>query len=381
MKKTAEMVIIGGGISGLSTAFNLASRGMKDIVLLEKGFLMSGSTGRCGAGVRMQWGTEMNCALSKATCEIFENINEILDFEGDTEFEQGGYLLMAITEKEEEQFKKNIELQHSLGIPSELLTPQEALDIVPDLNIEGIRSCAFCAKDGHANPFRTMQAYAEAAQRHGVEIYTYTEATGIDVVDGKVKGVETNRGYISTDKILIAAGAWSQHVGELAGVKVPVRPERHEILVTEPVNRKLEPMIMSFAGNIYLQQEPGGEFIMGFGPEPHESYSTLSTWEFVEEMCKKAYHYLPYLKNIRIVRQWAGLYEMSPDAQPILGKAEEVEGIYLATGFSGHGFMFGPITGQLMAEYILGLPTTLPIDKLDVGRFDRGELIFEPAVV
>ena len=197
MKKTAEMVIIGGGISGLSTAFNLASRGMKDIVLLEKGFLMSGSTGRCGAGVRMQWGTEMNCALSKATCEIFENINEILDFEGDTEFEQGGYLLMAITEKEEEQFKKNIELQHSLGIPSELLTPQEALDIVPDLNIEGIRSCAFCAKDGHANPFRTMQAYAEAAQRHGVEIYTYTEATGIDVVDGKVKGVETNRGYIS----------------------------------------------------------------------------------------------------------------------------------------------------------------------------------------
>jgi len=382
MKKTAEIVVIGGGIAGLSTAYNLAARGMKDVVVLEKSFLMSGSTGRCGAGVRMQWGTEMNCALSKATCEIFENINEILGFEDDIEFEQGGYLLMAITEKEVEQFKKNIELQHSMGIPSVMITPQEALEIVPDLNIEGILACTFCHKDGHANPFKTMQAYAEAAKRLGVEIYTYTEATGIDVVEGRVKGVQTNKGYISTDKVLIAAGAWSKHVGELAGCEVPVRPERHQILVTEPVNPILRPMIMSFAGNIYLQQEPGGEFIMGFGPEyePPE-YKVTSTWDFVEEMCRKAVHYLPYLKNVRIVRQWAGLYEMSPDAQPILGKAEEVEGVYLATGFSGHGFMFGPITGQLMAEYILGLPTTLPIDKLDVGRFKRGELIFEPSVV
>jgi sarcosine oxidase subunit beta len=381
MKKTAEIVIIGGGISGLATAFNLASRGMKDVVVVEKDYLMSGSTGRCGAGVRQQWGTEMNCALSKASCEIFENINEILDYEGDIEFKQGGYLLMAITEKEVEQFKKNIELQHRMGINSVLLTPQEALEIVPELNIEGILACAFHQKDGHANPFHTMVAYAEAAKRHGVEIYTYTEVTGIDVQGGRVKGVQTNRGYISTDKILIAAGAWSRHVGELAGVEVPVRPERHQILVTEPVNPILKPMIMSFAGNIYLQQEPGGEFIMGFGPAEHETYTTTSTWDFIETMCKKATHYLPYMKNVRVVRQWAGLYEMSPDAQPILGKAEEVEGVYLATGFSGHGFMFGPITGQLMAEYILGLPTTIPIDRMDVGRFKRGELIFEPSVV
>lgn len=381
MKKTAEIVIIGGGISGLSTAYNLASRGMKDIVLLEKKYLMSGSTGRCGAGVRMQWGTEMNCVLAKSTCEIFGNINEILNFEGDVEFQQGGYLLMAITEKEVEQFKLNVELQHKMGIPSVMLTPEEALEIVPELNIEHILACTFCHKDGHANPFKTMQAYAEAAKRLGVEIYTYTEAIGIDVKAGKIKGVNTNRGYISTDKILLAAGAWSRDVGRLAGVEVPVRPERHQILVTEPVNPILEPMIMSFAGNIYLQQEPGGEFIMGFGPAEHETLSITSTWDFIETMCQKAVSYLHYLKDIRVIRQWAGLYEMSPDAQPILGKAEEVEGFYLATGFSGHGFMFGPITGQLMAEYILGLPTTIPIDKLDLGRFKRGELIFEPSVV
>jgi sarcosine oxidase subunit beta len=381
MKKTADIVIIGGGISGLSTAYNLASRGMKDIVLLEKKFLMSGSTGRCGAGVRMQWGTEMNCVLAKSTCEIFENINEMLDFEGDVEFQQGGYLLMAITEKEVEQFRLNIELQHKMNIPSVMLTPEEALNIVPELNTDGILACTFCHKDGHANPFKTMQAYAEAAKRLGVEIYTYTEAIGIDVEEGKIRGVNTNRGYISTDKIVLAAGAWSRDVGRLAGVEVPVRPERHQILVTEPVNPILEPMIMSFAGNIYLQQEPGGEFIMGFGPAEHETFSITSTWDFVETMCQKAVSYLPYLKDIRVIRQWAGLYEMSPDAQPILGKAEEVDGLYLATGFSGHGFMFGPITGQLMAEYILGIPTTIPIDKLDVGRFKRGELIFEPSVV
>ncbi|MGI6485526.1 MAG: NAD(P)/FAD-dependent oxidoreductase [Tepidanaerobacteraceae bacterium] len=381
MKKTAEIVIIGSGISGLSTAYNLASRGMKEIVLLEKNYLMSGSTGRCGAGVRMQWGTEMNCALAKATCDIFENINEMLDFADDVEFQQGGYLLMAITEKEVEQFKLNIELQHKLGIPSEMLTPEEALKIVPELNIENILACTFCHKDGHANPFKTMQAYAEAVKRLGVELYTFTEATGIDVEEGKIKGVNTNNGYISTHNVVVAAGAWSRDVGKLAGVEIPVRPERHQILVTEPVNPILEPMIMSFAGNIYLQQEPGGEFIMGFGPAEHETYSITSTWDFIQTMCRKAVSYLPYLRNIRVVRQWAGLYEMSPDAQPILGKVEEVEGLYLATGFSGHGFMFGPITGQLMAEYILGLPTTIPIDKLDVGRFKRGELIFEPSVV
>lgn len=381
MKKTAEIVIIGSGISGLSTAYNLASRGTKEIVLLEKNYLMSGSTGRCGAGVRMQWGTEMNCALAKATCDIFENINEMLDFADDVEFQQGGYLLMAITEKEVEQFKLNIELQHKLGIPSEMLTPEEALKIVPELNIENILACTFCHKDGHANPFKTMQAYAEAVKRLGVELYTFTEATGIDVEEGKIKGVNTNNGYISTHNVVVAAGAWSRDVGKLAGVEIPVRPERHQILVTEPVNPILEPMIMSFAGNIYLQQEPGGEFIMGFGPAEHETYSITSTWDFIQTMCRKAVSYLPYLRNIRVVRQWAGLYEMSPDAQPILGKVEEVEGLYLATGFSGHGFMFGPITGQLMAEYILGLPTTIPIDKLDVGRFKRGELIFEPSVV
>ncbi|MGB9976807.1 NAD(P)/FAD-dependent oxidoreductase [Thermovenabulum sp.] len=381
MKKTAEIVIIGGGMAGLATAYNLAAMGMKDIVVCEKSYLMSGSTGRCGAGVRAQWGTEMNCLLGKASIEIFENLNEILDYEGDIEFKQGGYLLMAITEKEVEQFKKNIALQNSLGINSVLLTPQEALDIVPELNIEGILACAFHQKDGHANPFHTMIAYAEAAKRLGVEINTFTEVTGIIVENNRVKGVRTNKGDIMTEKILIAAGAWSRDIGAMAGVDIPVRPERHQILVTEPVNPKLGPMIMSFAGNIYLQQEPGGEFIMGFGPAEHETYSVTSTWDFIETMCKKAVRYLPYMKNIRIVRQWSGLYEMSPDAQPILGKADSVEGVYIATGYSGHGFMFGPITGVLMAQYILGMPTSIPIDKLDLGRFERGELIFEPSVV
>jgi sarcosine oxidase subunit beta len=381
MNKKAQIVIIGGGISGLSTAYNLATMGMKDVVLLEKDFLMSGSSGRCAAGVRQQWGTEMNCALSKASCEIFENINEILDYKGDIEFKQGGYLLMAVTEKEVEQFKLNILLQHSMGINSVFLTPEEALDIVPELNTEGVLACAFHQKDGHVNPFHTMIAYAEAAKRHGVKIYTETEVVDIKVENYKVKGVQTNRGFILTDAVLIAAGSWSGRIGQMAGVDVPVRAERHEALVTEPVNPILGPMIMSFAGNIYLQQSPGGEFIMGFGPEEHESFSMTSTWDFVETMSRKAIHYLPYLKDIRIVRQWAGLYEMSPDAQPILGNAEEVEGIYLATGFSGHGFMFGPITGMLMAKYILGLPTTIPIDKLSVARFKRGELIYEPSVV
>jgi sarcosine oxidase subunit beta len=382
MKSSAEVVIIGGGISGCATAYNLARMGCKDVVLIEKGHLASGSTGRCGAGVRSQWGLEMNCKIAKASCEILENLNEILEYDGDIEFKQGGYLLLATTEAEVEQFKKNVQLQNSLGIESRLISVEEALEIVPHLNPEGILACAFHQKDGHANPFHTTQAYADAARRLGVEIYTYTEVTGIRVKKGRIVGVITDKGEIATNKVLNAAGGWAKKIGEMAGVDLPLRPERHQILVTEPVEPIQGPMVMSFSLNIYCQQTPHGSFIMGYGdPNEKPGINHTSTWDFLIEMSRKATQILPILSDIRVVRQWAGLYTMTPDAAPIYGSAEGVEGMYLAVGFSGHGFMVGPMTGVLMAEYILGKETSLPIDKLDMGRFKRGELIQEPSVV
>ncbi len=382
MSKTANVVIIGGGISGVAIAYNLAKKGVKDIVVVEKGYLASGSTGRCGAGVRMQWGTELNCSFAKYSIDFFEKANEELEYDGDIEFKQGGYLIVASTEKEEIQFKKNLELQHRLGIPSKFLTPKEAKEIIPYMDETKITCATFCPRDGHLNPFKTTDAYAKAARRLGVEIMTYTTVTGIKVENGKIAGVETDKGFISAPIVVNAAGGYSKQIGDMAGVDIPLYPERHQILVTEPVAPLQGPMYMSFSLNIYCQQSPEGSFIMGRGDanEPRD-FNINSSWSFMEEMAETCCTLLPLLKKLNVVRQWSGLYEITPDRQPIYGAVNEVEGFYLACGFSGHGFMFGPATGIVMAETILGQPTTLNIASLDKDRFARGEEVWEPSVV
>jgi sarcosine oxidase subunit beta len=210
----------------------------------------------------------------------------------------------------------------------------------------------------------------------------FTEVTGIEVEHGKVKAVHTNRGTISTPIVVNAAGGYSKVIANMAGVDIPLYPERHQILVTEPVAPLQGPMYMSFSLNIYCQQTPEGSFIMGRGDanEPRD-FNFKSSWRFMEEMAHTTCELLPLLKKLNVVRQWSGLYEITPDRQPIYGAVKEVEGFYLACGFSGHGFMFAPATGMVIAETILGQPTTLPIDILDKDRFARGEEVWEPSVV
>ncbi|MGD9569318.1 MAG: NAD(P)/FAD-dependent oxidoreductase [Sedimentibacter sp.] len=382
MKNSAEVVIIGAGISGCSTAYNLAKKGVKNIVVLEKNYICSGSTGRCGAGVRMQWGTEMNCKIAKKSIEFYEHANEILEYDRDVEFKQSGYLLVADTDKEIEQFKKNIEVQHACGIPSKLLSLEEAREIVPYLNTDLLKGAAYCSKDGFLNPFHTTDAYYKAAKRLGVEFNTFTEVTGIKTENGKVVGVDTNKGFISTKIVVNATNAYSKNICDMIGLDIPVYSERHQILVTEPVEPMQDPMVMAFGLNFYVQQSPEGSFIMGRGDanEPRDLRVT-SSWHFIEEMAKTIDAILPTISKLRVVRQWAGLYNMTPDKQPIYDKAENVEGFYLAVGFSGHGFMFGPITGIVMSEMILGEKPTIDVSMLNLNRFKTGNLLLEPSVV
>ena len=383
MKNKAAYVIIGGGVSGCAIAWNLAKRGAKDIVVLERGYLCSGSTGRCGAGVRMQWGTEMNCRLSKASIEFYEHANEILEYEGDVEFKQKGYLLIADTPREMEQFQKNIQVQHAQGIPSKMVTCAEMKEIVPHLNTDILLGGAFCEKDGFLNPFKTTDAFYRAAKRLGVEFHTFTAVTDL-VTDGngRVTVVKTDKGDIQTENVVIAAGGWSAKLCAMAGANLPVYPERHQILVTEPVEPMQDPMVMAFALNLYVQQSPHGSFLMGRGDpnEPHGE-SMRSSWEFLEEMATTIQLVLPAVGRLRVVRQWAGLYAMSPDRQPIYGRAEGMENLYLAAGFSGHGFLFGPVTGIGMSELILGMTPTVDVSPLTTTRFAEGRLYQEPAVV
>ncbi|MCC5466970.1 NAD(P)/FAD-dependent oxidoreductase [Pelosinus baikalensis] len=382
MIKTADVVVIGGGVIGCSTAYNLAKLGAGKVVVLEKKYLASGATGRCGAGMRMQWGTETNCLLSRESVKMLSHLPELLNVDVDIEFTQNGYLMPAYSEKMAEQFKKNLVLQNSLNIPARWVTPEESLEIVPFLNTKGMFGATYCAEDGHCNPFKVTEAYGQAAQNLNVEIYTDTEVQGIVTKNGKIISVRTNRGDIQTDTVVNAAGGYAKTVGRMVGVELPIFPERHEILVTEPVEPTMGPMVMSFYHNLYCQQSPHGSFIMGIGhPNEPESYNIKSSWQFLRDMAQRLVEILPPLAGLNVVRQWAGLYDMCPDRTPILGSSPALNRFFTAAGFSGHGFMISPITGQLMAEMVVGKPTAFPIQMFDAGRFERGELFVEPSVV
>ena len=382
LPKTASVVIVGGGVSGCAIAWNLAKEGVKDIVVLEKDTLSNGSTGRCGAGVRMQWGAKRNCQLALFSIEFFEKANEILEYERDIEFDQSGYLIVAANEKEAEQFKKNVALQNSLGIDSKYLTPDEARMIVPHIDTSQFLAATFCHRDGHLNPFHTTEAYAQAAERLGVRIFKHTEVTGIELDKGSIQAVETSRGRIATPIVVNAAGGWSKGIGAMAGVDIPIFVQRHQILVTEPLEPVLKPMVMGFSYNIYIQQVPHGSIIMGRSDnsEPRDLRVTPG-WRFMEEMTKTCGKLLPYLRSAKILRQWAGHYCNTEDAQPIYGPVPGVEGLYLALGFSGHGLMLRMAIGQLITVMILDRPVTIDVWDLDIGRFERGELFLEYSVI
>lgn len=384
MKNSAGVVIVGGGVIGCSIAYELAKRNVKDIVLLEKNSLASGATGRCGAGVRQQWGTEMNLKLSIGSVKRFETLQEELDYAHDIEFEQSGYFMPAYTEKQVEQFKKNVALQRKYGLNVDWLTPEEAPRIVPIVNTKGLLAATFHQKDGHLNPFHVTFAYAQAAKRLGVEICCHTELKEVFTENGKISGVLTSQGKISCDVLINASGGWSQKVGLMAGVAIPTYSERHQILITEPYEALFKPMVMSFYHNFYTQQEPNGAIIMGIGdPNEPKGFNMDHTLSFARKCSQLVTEVLPPLKNARMIRQWSGLYNMSPDKTPIIGEAPQLKGFYMACGFSGHGFMIAPVTSTLIAQMICGEALDIPEvkNKLDLGRFERGELFIEPSVV
>ncbi len=378
MRESAEYVIIGGGSVGCSIAYHLAKKGFEDIVLLEKRYLTSGSTGRCAASMRMQWGTELNIRLTKRSIELFENLEDELD--RDIEFEQSGYLLITFQEDQAEQLEENMKLQHEFDVPSRRVSENEVEEMVPYLNTDKLAGAFFGEKDGYACPFKTTFAYAEAAEEMGVEINTYTEVINIEKEGGEVAEVITDRGKIKANKVINATGPYAKYIGEFLDLDHPVEPERHQILVTEPIEKLIDPMIMSFHHNSYIQQVPHGGFLMGYGVEEPKKLNYKHDWKFLENMSQYAYEQIPIIKDVRIVRQWAGHYGISPDGQPILGEVPGVDGYYLALGCA-RGFMLAPVMGEIMAQYFSGEDTLISIDRLDQKRFERGDHIFEPAVV
>jgi sarcosine oxidase subunit beta len=379
--KKADVVIVGGGVNGCSLAYQLAKRDL-DVVLCEKGFICSGSTGRCGAGIRQQWSTRENAELAIKSVKIFEQLEKELGEE--IGLRQGGYLIIVHDEKGMKQAKKNVEMQKSIGLDVSILTTDEILNIVPILDIDGMQAvgATFCPTDGHVDPFKTTYAYAQAAIANGAKLYKFTEVKSIKKNNDKINSVQTSKGDIKTDVVINAAGAWSKQIAKMVDIKLPNIPFRKEILVTERISPIFDSMVISFKDGIYFSQQEEGQLLGGI-PIPNEKpgYLTVPTFDFLHHMSKTLARYAPPLKYVNVIRQWAGYYDVTPDAQPIIGEVEGVKGFIQCNGFSGHGFMLSPMVTKILTEYIADGKTTKILKNLNLNRFKGKKITREVSVV
>ncbi len=379
---TAEVVIIGGGVMGASAAYHLASRGVKNIVLLEKEQLFgTGATGRCAGGVRYQFSTEVNIKLSLAGLPMLERFAE--EIGQDINYRQCGYLLIATREADAANFKTNVDLQNRLGVQTELLSGDDVRARLPQMKFDDAVAGTFHHKDGLVDPNSVVAGYAGAAQRMGVKALTGVHVTGIRVAKDQVEAVETMQGVLETRTILNAAGPWSGLIGEMADVQIPVVPIRRQMFTTNPLNELAEdlPFVIDFAQSLYFHREGQGLLIGMSNQNEKPGFDQSVDEEFETVNLDAALARMPLLEHASRAAHWAGLYEVTPDAHPIFGGCE-VEGFMICTGFSGHGFMHGPVAGKLMSEYLLdGKFSTVDVSMLDLARFEEGRLIKEYNVV
>lgn len=380
--RTAEIVIIGGGVMGASAAYHLAQRGMKNIVLLEKEPLFGqGSTGKCAGGVRYQFGTEINIRLSLASLPMLERFKE--EIGQDVNYRQCGYLLVATSEKDAAAFERNVSLQNSLGVQAELLSGDEVRKRLPLMRFDDALGGTFHQKDGLVDPNSVVMGYIGAAQKMGVKAIPNTEVTGIRVSGDQVEAVETSRGVVQTRLVLNAAGAWAGQIGLMAGIHIPILPLRRQMFTTTPLPEIPAgfPFVIDFTQSLYFHREGEGLLIGMSNQNETPGFDQSVDEEFELVNLEAALARMPLLERASRASHWAGLYEMTPDAHPIFG-ATPLKGFLLCAGFSGHGFMHGPIAGKLMSEYILdGAFSTVDVSPLDLARFDEGRQIREYNVV
>ncbi len=378
MEKTADVVIIGGGVVGLSIAYYLALKKAGRILLFEKGQLGEGSTSRCVGGIRTQFSTEINIRFSLESLKTFEQFKE--EFGVNPEFKRIGYLFLATTEGEIEVFKQNIKLQKKFNIPVELLGPDEIQTRWSFLKMDDILGGTFCSRDGYAGPSEILSGFAGGAKRAGVKIYEGIEVLGISSAKGKIHGVKTKDKEIFTPLVINAGGPFAASIGEMVGVKIPVKPLSRQIRITAPfhLTDRAIPLTIDFNRGWYFRQE--GDGLLLSGPLDLESSFNLNIdYEAMAEASENAMYRVPVLEKARIARGWAGLYEITSDHHAILGRVSEVEGFILANGFSGHGFQHSPAVGKVISELIVdGKVNTIDISSLSIERFEKGALISEP---
>jgi sarcosine oxidase, subunit beta len=384
----AEVVVVGGGVMGTSTAFHLAEAGV-DVLLLERGQLGAGSTSRAAGGVRAQFSDPLNITLGARGLEAFARFGERPGQEID--LHRNGYLFLLTRPEDVAGFEAAVALQNELGVPTRVLDAAEAASLAPGVRTDDVLAATLHPGDGYCAPESVVLGYATGARRHGATVLTGVEVVGLDGGSDGTTTVRTTAGAVSAQAVVCAAGAWSRALGAMAGVELPVTPLRRQILVTEPLPEAAAaalppsmPFTIDAATTFYLHREgPGVLLGMSWtGEEPGFREDRDDAWlpDLTEAIERRA----PALLDVGIATGWAGLYEVTPDHNALLGEAAVTTtgGRFLyATGFSGHGFLQGPAVGEILRDLYLGREPFVDVTPLSAGRFAAGTLRPERAIV
>ena len=366
LPERADTVVIGGGVIGTSTAFHLAEAGV-NVVLLEKSGLASGSTSRAAGGVRAQFGPRSTSRSGCAALEAFVRFAERPGAEID--LRQVGYLFLLDREEDVLEFERGVAVQNEHGVPSRFVSLEEAQRLSPLAGLDGVLAATFSPLDGHASPEAVVQGYA--ARRHGATVATGCAVTGIELAEGEIRGVETERGRVETGTVVCTAGAWSPGIARMAGVELPVEPVLREIGFTSraPGLPEHMPLTVDFTSGLYFHREGPG-LLFGMADRSQEpGFDTPPDPDWLEHVTAIAERRLPRLLEMGIAGGWKGYYEVTPDANALIGEAAGVARFLYATGFSGHGFLQGPATGEIVRDLVLGRTPFVDVSPLSVERF------------
>lgn len=381
MRDKADVVVVGAGIMGLAIAYNLAkTHGITDVVVVDKGYLCGGASGRNGGGVRAQFGSEENIRLMQESIRICRDFAREMKI--NVWFRQGGYLFLVRSAKGLATLEKSVRVQNECGLGTRMLSPREARKIVPELAIEGVIAASYNPDDGVVFPWPFVWGYAQGCERLGVEIATFTNVIGFRTKGAKIRAVVTDRGEIATSRVVNAAGAWSPEVAKLLGVELPNRPHRHEICSTEPLKPWLQPLVADLSNGLYFSQSMRGEIVGGVSNEDVPPGLDMgSSHRFLALYAKALVRTCPILGSLKVLRQWAGCYDLTPDANPIVGEVDGVEHFYQASGFMGHGFMMAPVMGRILAEHVARGSDLPMFERWSLRRFKEGKLLSEAMII
>ena len=381
LKRSYDVVIVGGGAHGLAIAYELAKRGVRDVAVLERSYIGAGGSGRNTTIIRANYRTPEGVAFYKESLRLYEQLAQELDY--NLLLSQQGHLTLAHAERAVNVAHERAEVNRLLGVDSRVIYPDEIAKLCPELDLSDRPAFPIMAALNHPpggvlRHDAVVWAYARMADRMGVHIHQGAEVTGIDVLDGRVVGVRTSQGDISTGTVVSAVAGWTSEVCDMAGVRAPITTHPLQAFVTEPLKPFLDVILVSASLHVYISQTDRGEVLIGSEIEPYSSYSQNSTLNFLEVTAKHTLELLPILSKVRLMRAWGGLCDVTPDYSPIMGLTE-VEGFLLDAGWGTYGFKATPICGVTMAELVDTGKTPRLIEPFAIQRFWDRRLVSEIA--